>query len=327
MPTTYPEVGSTRGVATVTQEMAQAGYGPGPALSDHPTQSATTIDGWNSILFGMPFLLVGVAIEASALNFVSTRKHAPDWLIALIGSFFALAGLFLLVHGTAGLVRRARYRHEASRRPTEPWYADYHWHPEGFTFSAFKTTLGRLALALFWSAFLVPFFWIGMKGAWPFLAGATLFALAGLYIWYRFLQMLADLLRYGSSFLEYDRFPYFLGSTFSARLRTPRHVSDLNELKLTLRCVAEKYVTTGTGENRTTSVVCYELYKDESTLSKESLAEFRGESIPLRFPLPIDKPETTLIFAPPTYWEIEARGTSSKVNYIAYFLVPVYKVQ
>jgi hypothetical protein len=45
-----------------------------------------------SLAFGLPFLLAGIFIECAALNIIHGRKHAPDWVIALVGSFFFLAG-------------------------------------------------------------------------------------------------------------------------------------------------------------------------------------------------------------------------------------------
>ena len=41
----------------------------GPSvLLNHPTQSATAIDGWKSALFGMPFLAAGTFIGYVALG-------------------------------------------------------------------------------------------------------------------------------------------------------------------------------------------------------------------------------------------------------------------
>lgn len=106
----------------------------------------------------------------------------------------------------------------------------------------------------------------------------------------------------------------------------PLHVSRMNQLALTLRCVQEKYVTTGSGNNRRTQVVCYELYRDAITFSQTQLATAgAGCDIPVEFRLPQDQPPTTLVDTAPTYWEIEARGKARGADYEAYFLVPVYK--
>ena len=200
-------------------------------LVNHPTQSATAIDGWKSVLFGLPFFAAGIFIGAVALDYVSGKKHAPDWLIGLIGFFFFAAGAFLMIHGLRGVIRKTKYDREARQVPDQLWLCDYHWHREGFAFSAFNSMLLRFVAAVVWNAFLTPFFWIGLtqRGAWFFAIVAALFALIGLVFWYRWGQMLAALLRYGNTFLDYNTFPFFLGSSVSARLRAPNHLSDLDE--------------------------------------------------------------------------------------------------
>ena len=296
-------------------------------LVNHPTQSATAIDGWKSILFGSPFLAAGVFIEAAALNYVGGAKHAPDWLIGLIGFFFFAAGAFLIIHGLRGVIRKTKYDREARQVPSQLWLCDYHWHREGFAFSAFNSMLQRFVAAVVWNAFLTPFFWIGLtqRGAWFFAIVAGLFALIGLVFWYRWGQMLAELLRYGDTFLDYNTFPFFLGSSVSARFRAPNHLADIDELTLTLRCVQERYITSGSGDNRSTNVVCFELYADSKTFSRGQLAAYSNQSIPIEFTLPDSQLTTSLASTPPTYWEVEANGKSSRVNLQAFFLVPVYK--
>lgn len=297
-----------------------------PVLQNHPTQSTTAIDGWKSALFGTPFLVIGIFILRVAINGSTTGKHTPDWLIWVIGGMFFLPGLFLFIHGIHGVVRKAVYQREASQRPGEPWLYDFHWHREGIAFSAFGEMLKRLMAALIWSAFLIPFGWVGAKGAWPFLIGTVIFGLLGLIFWYRWAVMLLDLLRYGNSYLTYESFPYSLGDTLLARLRSPHDVSTIDELTLTLRCVQEKYVTTGSGKDGTTNVVCYELYSDVITYGHDRLTGFASGDIPIEFRVPSDQPPTTLIATPPTYWEIEAKGKARGADYQAFFLVPVYKV-
>jgi hypothetical protein len=243
---------------------------PGAAvLLNHPTQSATTIDGWAAVVFGVPFMGIGAFITWMMLNpHPSTHpvarqaaSHAPDWIGQAIAGMFFLAGAFVFVHGVHGLIRKAAYKRHAAERPNEPWLYDHHWRREGIAFSAFDDMVKRLIAAVVWTAFLVPFAWIGVtqRGAWPFLVAVGIFGLLGLIFWVRWAQMLFDFLRYGNSFLTYDEFPYALGGKLSARLRIRGDIAAIDELTLTLRCVEEKYVTTGTGQNRTSQVVCYEL--------------------------------------------------------------------
>ena len=321
------ELKDTTATSPMLQRMLGSGPGLPPALPDYPAQSVTAIDGIRSALFGLPFLAAGIFICLGAFNVVHGKKNAPTWIIALVGAFFLAAGLFLVLHGIYGMIHRAIYNRKSAEMPGQPWLFDFHWHPEGVSFSAFNAMLNRLVAALVWNAFLAPFFWVGytQRGAWLFLVVASLFALLGLILWARWLKMLADLLRYGNSFLAYDTFPYFLGGTLRARLRAPRHLALLNSMTLTLRCIQERYVTTGSGRDRTTRVVCYELYKDVQSFDPARLANFAGADIPVEFPLPADKLPSTLADTPPTYWSIEANGKAPGADYQAYFLVPVYK--
>ena len=302
--------------------------GSDPAeLRNHRTQSATAIDGWKSVLMGLPFLAAGVAIVLVALGVLHARKNAPDWLIGMLGTMFGAAGLFLLIHGLRGVIRRRAYLAEAANRPNEPWLFDYHWRREGIAFSAFGEMLKRLMAALVWTAFLTPFAWVGLnaKGGWPFLIAVGFFGLIGLVFWYRWLAMLFDLLRYGNSFLSYSSFPFFLGGDLNVHLRITRHLSEMDELAIRFRCVEEKYVTRGTGRNRSTQVVCYELYGESATMTRERLAACVNGEIPIEFKIPKEQQSTKLSATPPIYWEIEAKGKARGADYEAVFLVPVYK--
>ena len=299
----------------------------GSVLNNHPTRSATAIDGWKSALFGVPFLAAGAWMGIATLGLLQTQsKHGPNWAIGIFAALFFFGGLFFFIHGLLGIARKMRYAREIARNPQQPWLCDFHWSQEGISFSAFDAMLGRLLGALVWTVFLVPFFWIGIsQRLWIFAIVASIFALLGLIFWYRWAQMLADLIRYGNSHLSYDAFPYYAGGNLRARLRAPHHLDSIDALTLTLRCVREEYVTSGTGKERTTRVVCYELYSESTTLPRERLAGFIGGEIPVEFRLPTDQPTTSLASTPPVYWEIEANGQSQSVGYQAYFLVPVYK--
>lgn len=311
------------------QQLLGGGPGVPPVLQNHPTQSVTTIDRWKSLLFGIPFLLCGAFVWVSALNILPSRKHAPDWLIALVGSFFLLGGVFFITHGVHGILKEAAHDREAAAHPDQPWIADYHWNREGFTFSAFSAMLSRLFPALFWYAFLIPFFWVGVHvhgTGRAFLVGAVLFALIGLVFWVRWAKMFMELLRYGNAFLAFDDFPFYPGGMLRTRLRTPRHFEAFQELTVTFRCVQERYELRGMGRDRSTQVVCHELYREVANFTRERLMGAAASSyLPLSFRVPENQPTTRLSDTPPTYWEIEVRGKADRASYEAYFLVPVYR--
>ena len=318
---------------SVTLESAKTGvFAPPPPdrpwakpLRDHPTQSATAIDGWSSVLFGFPFLAAGIFITLALLDTVRSPKQPPGWVIGIAAGMFLGGGVFFLMHGIGGVMRRNAWRREAAARPNEPWLYDHPWRREGIAFSSFDDMVKRLLAAIVWTTFLLPFAWVGWQGAWPFLVAVAIFGLPALIFWYRWAQLLFDFLRDGPSYLAYDEFPFALGGMLRARLQVPRHVSVIEAMALTLRCVEEKYVTTGRGESRSTNVVCYEIYSESITLNRDRLRGPVGGEISFEFRVPSEQPETTLIATWPTYWEIEAKGRVRGVNYEAVFLVPVYK--
>src|SRR5260370_23508737 len=85
---------------------SDTGLHQAPILENHPTQSATAIDGWRSAVFGVPFLAVGVLTTLTALGFVSRRKHAPDWVIGMFCAMFFFGSLFFLIHSLLCAVRK-----------------------------------------------------------------------------------------------------------------------------------------------------------------------------------------------------------------------------
>jgi hypothetical protein len=299
-----------------------------PVLANHRSRSATAIQGWGSALFGIPFLVAGLAIGLFSLDRFRAHHRASNWLIALVAGMFFCGGALFAVHGLRDVVRQAAYRRQAAQRPSEPWLYDFPWRRDGIAFSAFDDMLGRLLAAMVWTTFLLPFAWVGMKvrGAWPFPAAVALVGLLGLIFWFRWAQMLFHLLLSGPSFLCYESLPFALGGTLRARLRSPHHLSTIEQLTLTLRCVQETDASTGNGPDRSTRVVCYELYKDVATYDRDRLIGLAGNDVPIEFRLPPDQPATDLAATPPTYWEIEAKGKARGVDYEAVFLVPVYKV-
>jgi len=90
--------------------------GDPPALLNHPTQSATAIDGWKSALFGIPFMAAAIP-GIIALGRVDARKHAPVWVIGIFAGAFFFGGLFFFVHGLRGIARKAAWKRAAARMP------------------------------------------------------------------------------------------------------------------------------------------------------------------------------------------------------------------
>ena len=57
----------------LAQRMGITEPGSPPVLLNHPVQSTVAIDGWKSVLFGLPFLVAGIGIVCAALNIISVH--------------------------------------------------------------------------------------------------------------------------------------------------------------------------------------------------------------------------------------------------------------
>ena len=78
-----------------TPSLLQQMRGSGSVLLNHPTQSATAIDGWKSTLFGIPFCAVGAFITFAVLNHTPGHKNGPGWIVLIFAATFSCAGLIL----------------------------------------------------------------------------------------------------------------------------------------------------------------------------------------------------------------------------------------
>jgi hypothetical protein len=304
-------------------------------LPDHPGRT-TAIRGFSAVAYGLPSIVAGLFAGWSSWNWHLTGSADTignikfSFLLLLTGTFF-LGGSYFSVHGVQDILALARKRRFSVEQPGKPWLGDYPWRPEGFKFSALRETTKPLTAALIGSALVAPFIWVALGNpfAWAFDLFVGILALLPGLTWWRWFAMLRRASRFGSSFLTYDTFPFFVGNTLRARLQVRRNLESIQSLTLTLRCVQEKYVTTG-GSKRwgvsrgTTSTVSYELFSEVLVLDRSKIMNLQSGGIPLQFSIPANAPPSRLSDRPPVYWEIEARGETQGTAYQALLLVPVY---
>jgi hypothetical protein len=301
--------------------MNETGDGPGVGLKElrgRRGRSATTIHGWPAALFGLPFLAVGVVGVAQFVG-QPAQVDAPRPMILWFGVVFGLAGLSLIVHGLRGLVRRRRVADRRERHPAEPWLWDYDWPRHGVTDRAgravVRTFMGAAALVVF----LLPFNWIGFGGMgdvpgvalWMLVVG--LFDLVTLTIIGYALYLLLRYLKYGTSRLAFEGFPFHLGEEMVVRFEGSGGAAGFDRVAAKLLCIEERYEMRGSGKNRSQQVVCYECYADTLTIEDA------------RARLPHEAPPTRLSERPAHFWVVDVEAAVPGVDYRGSFLVPVYR--
>ena len=287
-------------------------------LENRPGRSGVALGSGCAVLFGLPFLTIGVAAILVGLGVfeLGSGKDGPP-LIAILGfgGAFALAGLFVCSHGVLGLRRKYRRRRFAGQQRGQPWFADHPWDITGTTDHAGRRLLWPFGISGFLFVFLIPFncfFFSGDSSRMPWFVKAFigLFDGAFVFVLAYALYCLGRYLKYGSSLLRFNGFPFFLGERLDVQFVPPDRLQDFRALDMTLRCVEERFETHGDDN----VIRCYEVYAETRRCDVDAIA----------FDLPDDAPSTALAERPPVYWEIDIKADVPGIDYETSFLVPVY---
>jgi len=285
------------------------------------TLSRRVAFGRGTMFFSIPFILVGGVFAAVGFLGIELKDaHAPMWVIGAIGSAFLLAGLILLGHALRGMRAAARRRALADAKP---WERDFPWEPSGTRDRAGRRVANAFLAATFLAVFLVPFNWwafLSRQGPLPVQVFTAFFDLLLLVVLGNACYLFVQLVKYGHSRLGFRDFPFFLGRRLSVVFSPNRFA----EVRFTLRCVEERYETTGHGRNRRTSLACYQLYRDEQTLEPGPLLA----DVDVEFELPED-PELAdrLGESPIRYWELLVEAEEPGVDFSTSFVLPVYSAR
>ena len=280
---------------------------------------------------GLVFAAAGSILLPFALGPLYEPGGPEDFVTVLAGIVFGVVfvtmGLWLVAFGLLGLRRRRRIRQGQSKRPDEPWRWDHPWDESGIRDDARRRPIAWGLRLVSLALFLVPFNalvfsdelpWWGRLG---FGLVTGVFDLLALYVLYRLVRSLVQLIRYGSGGLRYARFPFYLGETLDVTLRSARELPS-GTLSATLRLVLERYENRGTRTDASPTAVAYALYSGEETVAVPAGVAGRALGVSLSFRLPEDLPSTDLTGLPLIYWELEVNVPGT--DYEATFLVPVY---
>ena len=281
-----------------------------------------------AIAFGALLTGSGLALAfAVSLVALFAPKGLPRdhrWLIPPALAFLILIGLGLVRSGLMDRRRAARGAELAARHPDQPWFADWHWDPQG---ALAESVLGAIGvfMMLFILLVMVPFNVLWLYALDPHQDDKTralaLMVLIPDFFIYLLIRgvtsLLKDRVRFGRPHLQFELFPFFLGETLEARV-TAKMFAGQEKVVATLRCIEERtMIGHSRGGRRSVSVRPYQLY-----LARQAFpGTFAGADVPLRFDLP-GQPPTELLRHPPRYWELEISGGST--SRAVTFTVPVY---
>ncbi len=299
-------------------------------LQGHSTVSRTTIHGWPAVFFSLPFIGAGILIILACFNIIPVKDssfHASREVVAAFGGLFALAGVGMLTHGLLGLSETRKAAFLSRQYPTERWRADYPWDPQGVKGDSFRKVRSGLYANLGITIFCAPFNWMFFfehpDGIFQLFIG--FFDVIIVIIWAHWIYLVSALLKYGVSSLEFQHCPFLLGEDLNVVLRANKPIPGLKEMKATLRCIEEKYETRGSGKNRKSVVVSYQLYADTLTIGNLTPFQQQADHWPMTFALPQEPPyDTCLSCRPAKYWELEVKAQAPGIDYGSSFLVPVY---
>jgi hypothetical protein len=283
---------------------------------------------WGGFLFGVPFVGIGTAAVLGSMGILSAFRSSgksPAWVLAVFGLSFMLAGL--MVWGMAWKQFQAnRERREAARRyPNEPALADYRWHPDGFESSPWVGALKPTGFALGLTVFLSLFNWwaFGAHGPWMVKGIVTLFDALTVFLWWQAVQAAGRALKFGHSRIVFTRFPYALGEPAVLRWRPSTGVSEVHKGTFTLRCVQEWTESSGSGKNRTRTLVHEALWSAQWLLQQPRRLGPKDD-VELAYDLPDHGLPTQLSADRPVFWELEVKLDLRGLDFNETYLVPIY---
>ena len=303
---------------------------PRTRLVGHTPAPSTQTGGGCLILFGMPFIAVGVFATLLSLGFLNieakTSNDAPTWLLTAFGGVFTMAGLGVAWVGAAGMWRARAARKRKEEHPLEPWYWDHPWDSRWAESGSLGPALQAFLLFVFLEAFLSMFHWWAFfsdEKIIPLMLFVGLFDLIALAILAGAIYSFFQYLKYGTSRFHFARFPFRPGHSVEGGLEASGKIARAPSISLTLRYIEEVTETTGSGKNRSTTTVLYCLHEVKQELNASQFDGSAGE-IPISIRLPSGDFSNRLLETPRRYWQLEVKAETPGIDYAANFLLPVY---
>ncbi|OGV75370.1 MAG: hypothetical protein A3K19_08910 [Lentisphaerae bacterium RIFOXYB12_FULL_65_16] len=284
-----------------------------------------------TVLFGVPFVGAGAGIILVGTRVIPvdpSSVHAPYWVLTMVGLVFGFGGLWAWGMAWKQYASRRRQQEAMRRHTGVSAFADYAWDPHGFEAARWQTAGHAVGGAVILTLFLSVFnYWaFGAGGPWPVKALVVLFDLIAVAAWWEAGLRLGRALKFGGSRIVFDRFPYPQSEPIVIRWVPADGIDQARNGAFTLRCVEEWFESSGSGEDRSTTMVHEEIWRE--TWRFDRAATFRPmRDVALRFEPPDDLPPTRLSVDRPTFWELEVKLDLPGLDFVETYLVPVYAAE
>ncbi|MDZ4672857.1 MAG: hypothetical protein SGI84_00295 [Gemmatimonadota bacterium] len=269
-------------------------------------------------VFPIPFLLGGLLALALGI------PEAVDgrWTLAIILGGLGLAGIVVGLSLHFGFRRRAaRERRLAQRQaawPEEPWRWREDWADGPISDTSRQQVIASWFVAALWNAIALPSSLLAVREALrtgePTLWLVTLFGAIGIGLLVHAIRDTLHHRRYGTSALELETFPGFLGGTLAGRIRASLDLHAAPRIPVSLRCIR-------VDEGETEGDVVWESQLDVVRTFRDG----GSTVIHFAFRLPPEAPASSPL--PGTggvSWRLEANADIPGVDYRARFEVPVF---
>lgn len=237
------------------------------------------------------------------------------------GTVFGLVTLRILQLALAGAENKAKKKGAKG----EPWTWDYPWRQDwmapDYTGGGTGTVLGRLAFLALLAMFNVAWW----SDSWLFKGIVALFDLFGLLILYDTFQKVYQWMRFRRPVVIWETLPAFVGDRLQGRIAFARGVRAMGPARLTLRCVRDEWVTTGTGKNRRKELEPYAIYQQNREIPLDDSPGEPMDAVDFSFSIPDDQPPTDLSREEAVYWQVLLNIPLTGPNLETVFLAPVYR--
>ena len=274
-------------------------------------------------LFGSCFVLgLGAIGTACAVSFGLSGTGGPAFSAVLSAS------LIFLNAGITGFREGLRKRSDVKRKertlkefPDRPWESDCEWDKYEAKVNHTKEGLEQLFILRYFALLLLPFnywAWVAIAPSSMALCVLGILDLLLLVKIFRASYRIAQGVKYGTSHLKFERFPYSIGEALDVKFSTLRPIGEFRNAKLTCRCIEEETIE----QNGKRIKSCVQIFAEEIEIDEPG--NMGTEELPIFFSIPADQPGTSLVKPPLRYWELEIKAQTTGVNFEALFPLPIY---